>query len=177
MNNTALVQKMLQDVRNEIAEEKPVCNIESFESFWLRKHHANDSDFDKISLVNDLNVLENAGRINYYEELSSYKPGFSSVVIFVKKCIRKMQTFLILPMVEKQNAINSQNVRIAKHFRSFVNFQEENGRKLEVLSHNMKTDQEMMNSISAQLSAMNEQIRVLKEENDQLREQIKKIGG
>lgn len=168
---------MLQEVNREIAEKKTECDIESFESFWLRKHHANDSDFDKVSFVNDLTILENSDKINYYEELSSYRSGLSSIVIFVKKCIRKLLMFLIFPMVEKQNIINRQNTRINQHLRSFVNCQENTGKTIEILSRSLKNDQQKTERIEDQLAEMNEQIRMLKEENAQLREQIKKIGG
>ncbi len=177
MNNTDLVRNVLQGINADIADNKPSCNIISFEDYWLKKHHASDADFDKISFINDLSMLENSNRINYYGELSSYKPGFSSVVIFIKRCIRKLMKFLIYPMVEQQNIINAENTRLGQHMRSFINYQEDNLKTVSILSNKIITNQFNIETIDKQLSYMNEEIKNLREENNKLKEQIKKVGG
>lgn len=177
MNNTSLVMNVLQDINADIAENKPSCKIMSFEDYWLRKHHASDADFDKISFINDLTMLENTEKPNYYSELSSYKPGLSAIVIFVKKCIRKLLKFLIYPMVQQQNIINSQNIRLGQHIRAFINYQEDNGKTVAILSNKILTNQFNIETINEQLSYMNEEIKTLREENQKLKEQINKAGG
>lgn len=177
MNNTSFVQNVLQDINADIAENKPNCRIMSFEDYWLKKHHASDADFDKISFINDLTMLENSNKINYYAELSSYKPGLSSIVIAIKKCIRKLMTFLIYPMVEQQNIINAQNTRLGQHMRAFINFQEDKSKTVAILSNKIITNQFNIETINERLSYMNEEIKTLREENNNLKEKLNKMGG
>lgn len=176
MSNTEYVRNILNEINAKVAEDKKICGYMDFEEFWLRKHQAYDSDFNKIAFISDVASLENSKKIEYTDELSSYKPRFSSAVIFTKKVIRKSLKFLLLPMIEQQNRTNKQNIRIAQHMRSFVNKEEENARMLSAFESKVLAASYNIDKINEQLTKMADEIETLKKENTELREQIERTG-
>ena len=91
MNNCVEVEKVIDQIKKEIIEKGIVYE-------------------DEILFVDDTDIIQGEEddyalpipELLYIRELRGTK-----LIVFVKKCIRKACCFLILPLLEEQNHINS----------------------------------------------------------------------
>jgi len=118
--NSVFVEEFLDTVRKETETNEKYADI-PFLDFWNEKYKANALSFDRRGFLCDVTQLNVHNQINYYQELTSYRKGLSSIVIRFKKLIRKSVAFIFLPLIAEQNAINANNMRIAVYLRGYVN--------------------------------------------------------
>lgn len=100
MNNTINVEEIMQNIRNEIKEKGYSYADLSFEDKWKIQEDIQGDDVKK-ELYALLNELENRRCISYYRELSG-----NPFKKFIKRVIRKMNAFLMMPIVDEQNMFN-----------------------------------------------------------------------
>ena len=94
IGKTIDIKSILNDIRLEIKERKLVNDIHDF-----------NINFDQwFSQLHQRNVLEDLGRLSRINPHKIIKGN--KVVVFIKKIIRKIIKFYIVPIVTDQNAFN-----------------------------------------------------------------------
>ena len=62
---------------------------------------------DIVSILLNIPLFEQQ-RLEYYNPIRSDRKIIGRAIVFFKRVVRKVLTFLVLPIVHKQNAINAQ---------------------------------------------------------------------
>ena len=88
--------------------------------------YANVPGMDELGINAELLYLSN-NRISYYRELSSYRASIRKPVFFLKRLIRKLLKFLIVPIVDEINEYHM-------HIANFVWHQTERNHMMEYLN-------------------------------------------
>ena len=105
MDNSIDVEKIMQDIRDEIArtgrDTEPLAFIDL--------EAAQDTKKDDLSLEESVGYISCNYEVQPFEVLRGNK-----IAVFFKRCIRKVTGFFILPIVRQQNSLNYHYYRIAE---------------------------------------------------------------
>lgn len=101
MNRTINVEQIMQDIRNEIKEKGYSSSDLSFDDQWKIQETEIQGNDVKQELYALLNELERTRYIAYYRELNG-----NPIKIFIKRVVRKLNAFLLIPIVDEQNMFN-----------------------------------------------------------------------
>lgn len=162
--NNPDIQKILNDISADISEYDNDPSLVSFQDFWADKYSANDTDFRSISFLSDVSMLQAHNQVTYYKELSSYRKGISSIVLFVKKVIRKLVAFLFLPVIAEQNEINLSFMRIAQHLRKYINSRSLADETEQSLRDEIQQQREQIESLNRQIELLSKKIDTMEKE-------------
>lgn len=162
--NNPDIQKILDEISADISEFDNDPRIISFQDFWAEKYSANDTDFRIASFLSDVSMLQAHNQVSYYKELSSYRKGISSIVLLVKRVIRKLVAFLFLPVIAEQNEINLSVVRIAMHLRRYINSQSCPGENEQSLRNEIQQQREQIDSLNRQIELLSKKIDAMEKE-------------
>lgn len=106
----------MQQIRNEIKEKGLDSSMLSFEDvpFEREVSHA-ESEFRLPSLQ------QSAEYLNIRNQIEPYKPiNGNPVTVFIKKVIRKLMKFYIMPVITEQNALNHHCANAVQQVTSYV---------------------------------------------------------
>lgn len=135
IKQTIDVNSILHEIRNDI-KEKGYTNVLPFF----------DDSLDKQFLLDIMNDFSEISNIKYHYdcfkslcEIDPYKPlKGNKLIVFIKKIIRKLIKFYIVPIVEAQNNFNHSIVRVLlKNYemKKQINILSNRVTKLEELLH------------------------------------------
>lgn len=108
-NRTINIEKIMQDIRQEIKDKGLTSDMLSFEDVPYQKPG------DAVSgCTMDSEEIRNAMvYLNGHYNIQPYKPlGGNALFVFVKKVIRKLTKFYVEPIVFDQNDFNANVVRV-----------------------------------------------------------------
>lgn len=162
--NNPDIQKILDEISADLSETDNYPGIRSFYDFWAEKYSANDTDFKNVSFLNDVSLLQAHNQVTYYKELSSYRKGISSLVLPIKKVIRKLVAFLFLPVIAEQNEINLSMTRIALHLRRFINKNNLPGENEQSLREEIMQQREQIDSLNRQIELLSKKLDIMEKE-------------
>lgn len=162
--NAINVDEIMQQIRAEIKEKGLNSSMLSFEDVPYDKEisHA-EYEFRLTSL------LQSAEYLNIRNQIEPYKPvAGNPIAVFVKKVIRKLVKFYILPIVTEQNALNYHCANAVQQLSCYV------GANAEVDLTALMAKVEELELIQAanrkEIAALQSRIDALTEENKSLRQ-------
>ncbi len=177
MDGTLYIKSVLKDIWADAVAEENKCDIIKFDDFLITQSHKSCSDFNKAAFASDLAVINNNSQLEYYTQLGSYKNKFNSLVVFVKKAIRKSLKFIVYPMFVQQSSINLHIGRCLQQISSYLNTHEDSSQKLSMLERSTLQNTRNNEINSKQLYKIMLELELLKEENRKLKDEINRIGG
>lgn len=162
--NNPDIQKILDAISADLSDADNDPEIVSFYDFWADKYSANDNDFKNISFLSDVSMLLAHNQVTYYKELSSYRKGIASLVLPIKKVIRKLVAFLFLPVIAEQNEINLSMVRVATHLRRYINSKNCPDETEQSLRNEIEQQREQIDSLNRQIELLTRRIDTMEKE-------------
>ena len=178
MEQSISVNAVLDEIKAEIAKNQESCDFGSFDDFWLEKHNAADRSFERTAFLSEVTSLECFHTLQYYRELTVARGGvvgkLKGVVFAFKRTIRKLIKFAVFPLVNDQNIINENIMRILRHVRVFVNSEAQYAERLCALEKKVYR-QEAAAEQELSLAALSEQLTQLQTENEALRARLETL--
>lgn len=156
-NKTINIEEIMQEIRQEIKEKHLTADMLSFEDVPYTKPgdavhgYGLDSQEVKTAMV----------YLNSHYNVQPYKPlAGNPVFVFIKKVIRKLAKFYIIPIVDEQNQFNENTVRMLNAICHTQQTESSSDlvHRLEVLELNQKH--------------LHTQIELLRKENETLRAEL-----
>lgn len=148
-------EEIMKQIRAEIKEKGFDSSMLSFEDIPYAEEvsHA-DGNFQIQSLKQSTEYL------NIRNQIDPYKPiEGNPLVIFIKKVIRKLLKFYILPIMTEQNALNLHTANAIQQMNNYI--QEQTDRINELESRQEANRQE--------IHALRSQLKALQTENQELK--------
>ncbi len=148
-------EEIMKQIRAEIKEKGLNSTMLSFEEipFQQEVSHA-EPNFQLASLQ------QSAEYLNIRNQIEPYKPLEGNfLVVFIKKVIRKLVKFYIMPIMTEQNALNLHTANAIHQMHLYI---EEQQKKIS----DLETKQE---SQRQELQALKTQIKALQKENQELK--------
>lgn len=130
MSQTESNRIRLEEIMAEIAETGERCNYPTLDLLWLRSHGALDKMFIQTNFLSEVASLEAFYAPAYYRELVP-EGAKGGLVPYVKRVLRKLMKFQLLPLVQDQNQINANIMRTFQHVRIFINGELDRTKQLE----------------------------------------------
>lgn len=110
--NSINIEEIMREIRNEISEKSYTEDNIDFEDIINKS--SNECLYNELEWNENLYMMNRTNEIAYYKELPK---GIKS---FIKRIIRKMATFLMLPIVEQQSSYNAYTVRCMNQLDLFT---------------------------------------------------------
>ncbi len=148
-------EEIMKQIRAEIKEKGLDSSVLSFEEipFQQEVSHA-AQNFQLASLQ------QSADYLNIRNQIEPYKPLEGNfLVVFIKKVIRKLVKFYLLPIITEQNALNLHTANAVNQLNLYVQEQQKTITALE-------TKQEVYRQ---EIDALRTQIKALQKENQELK--------
>lgn len=112
-NNIVDVQKIMEEIKAEIAAKGLANDIPAFED-TVSLGCGSNASVDLSALKRELAYLRQH-EVHYYRDITSYHPWLTPIVRFVKRVIRKLCKFLGEPMVEEVNEYHRHVAKTIEH--------------------------------------------------------------
>lgn len=112
-NTTVDVQKIMEEIKAEIAAKGLVNDIPAFED-TISLGDGPNASVDLSALKRELEYLRRH-EVHYYRDITSYHPWLTPIVRFIKRVIRKLCKFLGEPMVEEVNEYHRHVAKTIEH--------------------------------------------------------------
>ena len=148
-------EEIMKQIRAEIKEKGLDSSMLSFEEipFQQEVSHA-AQNFQLASLQ------QSADYLNIRNQIEPYKPLEGNfLVVFIKKVIRKLVKFYLLPIITEQNALNLHTANAVSQMNLYIQEQQKKMTDLE-------TKQEVQRQT---IQALQTQIKALQKENQELK--------
>lgn len=127
------VEKIMQDIRNEIKEKGLDKEILNFEPVAIPKSGQQYDCFDYLFF------LDNVDKINRTCLIQPNKPvGGNVIARFVKKAIRKLTRFYVAPIVCDQSEFNVYVTRVVNSLRYYVDEEKKDKENIEELTRRIE---------------------------------------
>lgn len=134
--STINVEEIMKEIRKEIAEKGYTSDMLSFED--VSGITAVEVGYDDNEYRTIVEALNRCAHVPWYRDL-----GQGGIRGFIKKVIRKLNTFLIAPMSDEQNVFNARTVQAVNQITVFMDKQNEcleaYKKEIETLNKRVKT--------------------------------------
>lgn len=117
---TVNIEKIMQEIREEIAEKGYKNDMLSFNDVILDTADLNVSKFDKVSFNEELYSLNHSWDVKAYRIIPRTDSLKSKVAMFLKKVIRKTVKFYVEPIVTDQNYFNAITVKMFNLMERYI---------------------------------------------------------
>lgn len=124
MNTDIDVKKIMSDIREEIK----ATGRDKEQLSFIDKETALDTSMGDCSFEEALDYISYNYEVKPYEVLQGNK-----VKIFFKRVIRRLTSFLIMPIVAQQNTLNYHFFRVSEAIETVKNDNDEYIKKIELL--------------------------------------------
>lgn len=169
-NITVNVEEIMREIRAEIKEKGLDSSMLSFEDVPMDGAHAVPAAVSPTGAGFDIAVLNDcAGYLEAHDQIDPYKPiAGNPVFVFVKKVIRKLLKFYMVPIISEQNAINRQVTNAVRQMSLYAggNDRDINTAELMARLEELELRQE---ANKKEIEALRKQVAVLSEENKSLK--------
>ena len=159
-------EEIMKQIRAEIKEKGLDSSMLSFEEipFSPEVSHA-DTAFQLSSLQQSAEYLSIRNQIEPYKPIEG-----NFLVVFIKKVIRKLVKFYILPIITEQNALNLHTANAVQQVQNYISDRAE-ADKIDIPSLVSRIEElELKQSANRQeMNALRTQIKALQAENQQLK--------
>ncbi|MBR0484138.1 MAG: hypothetical protein IJJ69_05065 [Oscillospiraceae bacterium] len=163
---TINTEEIMKQIRAEIKEKGLDSSMLSFEEipFAQEISHA-DKNFQSASLQQSAEYLSIRNQIEPYKPIEG-----NFLVVFIKKVIRKLVKFYILPIMTEQNALNLHTANAVQQMNNYIQDRQESD-KIDISALVSRIDElETRQSASRQeINALRSQIKALQAENRELK--------
>ena len=145
------IEEIMQQIRAEIKEKGYTNDMLSFNDIVADSVEMNVDKFDKVLFNEEIYSLNSFWNIQTEHALVSAGALKTKLSVFIKKVIRKLIRFYIIPIVSEQNTFNANVVRTMNLVNCYIT---ENERLSETVTINQ------------------EQIEKLVQENNELKKKV-----
>lgn len=163
---TVNTEEIMKQIRTEIKEKGLDSSVLSFEEIPFTPEISRaDSNFQPASLQ------QSAEYLNIRNQIEAYKPLEGNfLIVFIKKILRKLIKFYIMPIMTEQNALNLHTANAVQQVNNYIQGRAE-ADKIDVASLVSRIDAlEAKQAANRQeLSALRSQIKALQAENQELK--------
>ncbi|MDE6730916.1 MAG: hypothetical protein K2J71_09115 [Oscillospiraceae bacterium] len=166
------IDQIMQTIRQEIKEKKLDHVILDFEEIPLQQEMKNQTDnmpFQLDSLQQSMEYLSIRSQIDPYKQ--PIEGNF--LIKFVKKVLRKLMKFYMMPIITEQNALNLHTANAVRQTNQYILSKTESNpiNPAELLSR-MDALELKQSADRQEIQALRSQIRALTAENEQLRRRL-----
>lgn len=131
---TVNIEQIIEEIRNEIKEkglEKEILDFDEIPCTAVPGPVSSEREpFDSDDFVLNVARMNQTYQLHYFRPLAG-----SRTARFVKRVIRKLAKFLLLPLSDEQTAFNSFAVRTENQVRNYILAQDEKDRQIEELTN------------------------------------------
>jgi len=163
MSENINVDEIVNQIRSEIKEKGLEASMLSFEDVPFDKEVSHtESHFELSSLVQSADYMNARNQIDPYKEISG-----NPISVFIKKIIRKLVKFYIMPIMTEQNALNYHCANAVNQVSCYV---QENS-QIDIVSLASRVDELELKLTATKLEtdSLRSQVKVLKAENMRLK--------
>ena len=142
-------EEIMKQIRAEIKEKGLNSSMLSFEEIPFQPEISRaEQNFQPASLQQSTEYL------NIRNQIEPYKPIEGNfLIVFIKKVIRKLMKFYLLPIITEQNALNLHTANAVNQINCYIQEQQ-------------KTD---VSALISRIDALESQIKALQKENQELK--------
>jgi hypothetical protein len=158
------IDEIMQQIRAEIKEKGLDSSMLSFDDVpFERETGHTETTFSLPSLT------QSAEYLNVRNQIEPYKPiDGNPIVVFVKKVIRKLMKFYIMPVVTEQNALNYHCSNAVSQVSAYMN--RNAGVDIVALAAEVEELKLIQAGNKKEIAALRERVDLLTAENDALRQ-------
>lgn len=163
MSENINVDEIVNQIRAEIKEKGLELSMLSFEDVPFDKEVSHtETHFELSSLVQSADYMNARNQIEPYKEISG-----NPISVFIKKVIRKLVKFYIMPIMTEQNALNYHCANAVNQISCYV----QDNSKIDVVQLASKVDELELRLTATKLEtdSLRTQVKVLKAENARLK--------
>ncbi len=163
MSENINVDEIVNQIRSEIKEKGLESSMLSFEDVPFDKEVSHsESHFELSSLVQSADYMSARNQIEPYKEISG-----NPISVFIKKIIRKLVKFYIMPIMTEQNALNYHCANAVNQVSCYV---QENS-QIDIVSLASRVDELELKLTATKLEtdSLRTQVKALKAENMRLK--------
>lgn len=165
------IDEIMRTIRQEIKEKNLDAAILDFEEIPFREeiHPDDSSPFQPDSLQQSMEYLSTRNQIDPYKQ--PIEGNF--LIRFVKKVLRKLMKFYIMPIITEQNALNLHTANAVRQTNQYISsrMQSDPVNLAEVVSR-MDALEVRQSADRQEIQALRSQVRTLMTENEQLRRKL-----
>lgn len=147
-NNTAVdVTKIMSEIRQKIKDEGLTSSMLSFEEIPLDKPSSElDIDYNPYILKQSAELLCSQNQLNPNKPIEG-----NPIVRLMKKVIRKLTQFYVLPIVMEQNILNFHNANAVSQLYCFARETEKLSEKISELENQHLMDEKRIAELESRL--------------------------
>lgn len=163
MSENINVDEIVNQIRAEIKEKGLEPSMLSFEDVPFDKEVSHtETHFELSSLVQSADYMNARNQIEPYKEISG-----NPISVFIKKVIRKLVKFYIMPIMTEQNALNYHCANAVNQISCYV----QDNSKIDLVQLASKVDELELRLTATKLEtdSLRTQVKVLKAENARLK--------
>lgn len=163
MSENINVDEIVNQIRAEIKEKGLEPSMLSFEDVPFDKEVSHtETHFELSSLVQSADYMNARNQIEPYKEISG-----NPISVFIKKVIRKLVKFYIMPIMTEQNALNYHCANAVNQISCYV----QDNSKIDVVQLASKVDELELRLTATKLEtdSLRTQVKALKAENARLK--------
>lgn len=135
------VEEIMKEIREDIKNKGYTADMLSFNDVAVPNEEGYTYNYDELCrLVYQVNQCCS---VSWAREL----PG-NPIVVFIKKVIRLLVTFLIAPMSDEQNAFNGNTTRVINQLMGYIDAQ---NNKIESMEKNIEILEEKVAKLSQRI--------------------------
>ncbi|MBR1528823.1 MAG: hypothetical protein IJ642_05935 [Oscillospiraceae bacterium] len=163
---TVNTEEIMKQIRAEIKEKGLDSSMLSFEEipFAQEISHA-DVNFQPAALQ------QSADYLNIRNQIEPYKPIEGNfLVVFIKKVIRKLLKFYIMPIMTEQNALNLHTANAVQQVNNYIQSRTESDQiAISALVSRLDALEAKQAANRQEIAALRSQVRALQAENQELK--------
>ncbi len=159
MSENINVDEIVSQIRAEIKEKGLESSMLSFEDVPFDKEVSHsESHFELSLLVQSADYVNARNQIEPYKEITG-----NPITVFIKKVIRKLIKFYIMPIMTEQNALNYHCANAVNQLSCYV----QNNSQVDVLKLAEKVDalELKLTATKLETDSLRTQVKALKAEN------------
>lgn len=163
MSENINVDEIVNQIRAEIKEKGLEPSMLSFEDVPFDKEVSHtESHFELSSLVQSADYMNARNQIEPYKEISG-----NPISVFIKKVIRKLVKFYIMPIMTEQNALNYHCANAINQVSCYV--QSNSKVNIEELASKVDELELRLTATKLETDSLRTQVKALKAENARLK--------
>lgn len=163
MSENINVDEIVNQIRAEIREKGLEPSMLSFEDVPFDKEVSHtETHFELSSLVQSADYMNARNQIEPYKEISG-----NPISVFIKKVIRKLVKFYIMPIMTEQNALNYHCANAINQVSCYV--QSNSKVNIEALASKVGELELKLTATKLETDSLRTQVKALKAENARLK--------
>ena len=113
------IEDIMKEIRSDIKAKGYTNDLLSFDEAIIDSSDMNANNFDPEKFKEYLDTANHEWQISSYRILMGNK-----IIVFFKKCLRKLMYFFVDPIVDSQNGFNATEVRLFNQLDCYIKEQQ-----------------------------------------------------